>query len=33
MKMDGDEGWRAKGATGYGARLMIDLVTNFAPLP
>jgi leucyl aminopeptidase len=32
MKMDGDEGWLAKGATGYGARLMIDLVTNFTPL-
>ena len=33
MKMESDEGWRAKGATGYGARLMIDLVTNFTPLP
>ena len=32
MKMDGDEGWLAKGATGYGTRLLIDLVTNFAPL-
>ncbi len=32
MKMDGDDGWLAKGATGYGARLLIDLVTNFAPL-
>jgi leucyl aminopeptidase len=32
MKMDGDEGWLAKGATGYGARLLIDLVTNFQPL-
>ena len=32
MKMDGDDGWLAKGATGYGARLMIDLVTNFTPL-
>ncbi|MEO6126549.1 MAG: leucyl aminopeptidase [Ilumatobacteraceae bacterium] len=32
MKMDADDGWLAKGATGYGARLMIDLVTNFTPL-
>lgn len=32
MKMDSDDGWLAKGATGYGARLMIDLVTNFTPL-
>jgi len=32
MKMDADDGWLAKGATGYGARLMIDLVTNFIPL-
>lgn len=32
MKMDSDDGWLAKGATGYGARLLIDLVTNFAPL-
>ena len=32
MKADGDEGWLAKGATGYGARLLIDLVTNFQPL-
>jgi len=30
--MDADDGWLAKGATGYGARLMIDLVTNFIPL-
>ncbi len=32
MKMDGDDGWLAKGATGYGTRLLIDLVTNFSPL-
>ncbi|MCU1364756.1 MAG: pepA, partial [Ilumatobacteraceae bacterium] len=32
MKMDGDDGWLAKGATGYGTRLLIDLVTNFAPI-
>ena len=32
MKVDGDDGWLAKGATGYGTRLLIDLVTNFAPL-
>jgi leucyl aminopeptidase len=32
MKSDGDDGWLAKGATGYGTRLLIDLVTNFAPV-
>ncbi len=32
MKVDGHEGWMSKGATGYGTRLMIDLVTNFSPL-
>ena len=32
MKMDSDDGWLAKGATGYGTRLLIDLVTNFTPL-
>jgi leucyl aminopeptidase len=26
-----DESWRSRGATGYGARLLIDLVTSFAP--
>jgi leucyl aminopeptidase len=26
-----DESWRSKGATGYGARLLIDLLTSFAP--
>ena len=29
MKMESDDGWLAKGATGYGTRLLIDLVTNF----
>ena len=32
MKMDSDDGWLAKGATGYGTRLLIDLVLNFEPL-
>ena len=32
MKMDSDDGWLAKGATGYGTRLLIDLVTSFTPL-
>ncbi|MUH50559.1 MAG: leucyl aminopeptidase [Actinobacteria bacterium] len=32
MKADSDDAWLAKGATGYGTRLMIDLVTNFAPV-
>jgi leucyl aminopeptidase len=28
MKVDADESWRSKGATGYGTRLLIDLATN-----
>ena len=32
MKVDGDEGWLSKGATGFGTRLLIDLVTNFEPV-
>jgi leucyl aminopeptidase len=30
MKSDADESWRPKGATGYGARLLIDLAMNFS---
>jgi leucyl aminopeptidase len=30
MKVDGDESWRAKGATGFGTRLLIDLAVNFS---
>ena len=29
MKADSDESWRSKGATGFGTRLLIDLVTSF----
>jgi len=29
MKVDGDESWRTKGATGYGTRLLIELATTF----
>jgi len=29
MKVDGDESWRSKGATGFGTRLLIDTVTNW----
>ncbi len=29
MKVDGDEGWKSKGATGFGTRLLIDAVTNW----
>ena len=29
MKVDGDESWRTKGATGFGTRLLIDLALNF----
>ena len=31
MKVDADEGWRSKGATGFGTRLLIDLAMNFRP--
>ncbi len=30
MKADSDESWRAKGATGYGTRLLIELATSFS---
>ena len=29
MKVDGDESWRSKGATGFGTRMLIDTVTNW----
>jgi leucyl aminopeptidase len=29
MKVDADESWRSKGATGFGTRLLIDLATSF----
>lgn len=32
MKVDADEAWRSRGATGFGARLLADLAVNFAPL-
>jgi leucyl aminopeptidase len=28
---ESDESWRPKGATGYGARLLLDMALNFAP--
>jgi leucyl aminopeptidase len=31
MYADADESWRPKGATGFGARLLIDLALHFAP--
>ena len=30
-KVDADQAWRPKGATGYGARLLVDLTLNFTP--
>jgi leucyl aminopeptidase len=30
MKSDEEDSWRTKGATGYGARLLIDLALNFS---
>jgi leucyl aminopeptidase len=29
MKVDSDESWRSKGATGFGTRLLIELATSF----
>ena len=29
--VDADDSWRSRGATGFGARLLIDLAQNFAP--
>ena len=31
MNVDNDSGWRSKGATGFGTRLLIDLASTFAP--
>lgn len=31
MQVDADEAWRPKGATGYGTRLLTELVLNFVP--
>ena len=31
MNVDGDAGWKSKGATGFGTRLLIDFATNFTP--
>jgi leucyl aminopeptidase len=30
-RVDSDESWRSKGATGFGTRLLIDLATSFVP--
>ncbi|BDZ54661.1 leucyl aminopeptidase [Agromyces marinus] len=32
MASEGDDSWRSKGATGYGARLLLDLARGFAPV-
>jgi len=31
MKLDADDAWRSKGATGVCARLFADLAVNFTP--
>jgi len=31
MKVDADEAWRSKGATGFGTRLLVDLAMSFTP--
>jgi leucyl aminopeptidase len=33
MKVDADESWRSKGATGFGTRLLIELATSFTKAP
>jgi leucyl aminopeptidase len=33
MKVDSDVGWRNRGATAFGTRLLIDFVCNFRKLP
>ena len=30
-KADADDAWRTKGATGFGARLLLDIALNFSP--
>jgi leucyl aminopeptidase len=29
MNVDSDAGWKSKGATGFGTRLLIDFATSF----
>ena len=31
MNVDSDTGWKSKGSTGFGTRLLIDLATTFTP--
>jgi leucyl aminopeptidase len=31
MNVDGDTGWKSKGATGFGTRLLVDFATTFTP--
>jgi hypothetical protein len=31
MSVGADDAWRSTGATGYGARLLLDLALAFAP--
>ncbi len=31
MNADADDGWLTRGATAFGARLLLDLLTNYAP--
>jgi leucyl aminopeptidase len=31
MNVDADTGWKSKGATGFGTRLLIDFATSFTP--
>jgi leucyl aminopeptidase len=31
MSVDADDGWRSWGATGFGARLLLELARTFTP--
>jgi leucyl aminopeptidase len=33
MNADADAGWKSKGATGFGTRLLIDFASTFSPAP
>ncbi|MET4097354.1 hypothetical protein [Arthrobacter sp. UYCu712] len=33
MQSDTDDVWRSKGATGFGARILIELARGFTPVP
>jgi leucyl aminopeptidase len=32
MNAESDDSWRSKGATGYGARLLVEVARGFTPV-